>query len=471
MTTKAPVTLESIRKNNCDRQKRFYDAHKETLNAKRRARYALGNQALQAATTVPAPAPVVPATVHVPATTVPAPAPVPAPAARRRSARVAAQPVNVVAPAIVPAPVPALLSVRQQNNAAKAAKAAKISASVVLHELTEKPHGKKKIYGPQGKYGYADMSNAKSISYDQAAAHITKIITRAKTAKKQIADLRSGMEIAGITNLLDLKNTASIIKKFDDSDYAANSAKGYVEALIWCIDHFELGQIINKKPYVLLFSKLKVLSAQVRAIKEATPLKYTFPQYINKVIELYTKDSDMYVISKMYYDMPFRDDFGLVITNDYEKTQDDEDDTNWLYVPDPVAVKGKGTRKGAKATVMPNLIVVIHEYKTSATYGPVECEMSAELSSIVRAYMLKNKRVLGDFLFGRVHLTQVVSDANKLLGWNMGVGRFREMRIREFEDLGEFTPADRARIAAFMMHSVGTQQTYRHATAKEILVM
>ena len=442
MSTKAPrepVTLESIREKNRLRQVKFYEKNKEALNEKKREKYALGTKALNAknkkngtATEIVTPtAPVVDAT----------------PAAQpRRSTRVVPQ----VTEAVVEAP---------PKRAKKVATEAVVVPETVTStkNVSTKPKTVKRTVGNQGLFGYVDLSKLKSIDYDQAVAQMDKIIFDPEnegTFNKYADDLKTAMRIADITNLVtDLRNQTDVLAKIDGSDYAVNSKKGYLQVIIWCIDHFELK--IPKDDYMRRFEAYKVISVEKTKANKTKPLKFTFMQYIEAVEKKWGKDSIMYVISKMYYDIPLRDDFGLVITDNLDDTLNENDNTNYLYNPIP--------KKSNNKSIIKPMSVILHSDKTGKRFGAITIPMSNKLTRLVRSYMTKEKRANGDFLFGRKTLTGIVSPKNKEIDVPGSITNFRNMKIKEFKDSGLWDNAEeRAKLATMMRHSTATQSNYLH---------
>jgi hypothetical protein len=126
-----------------------------------------------------------------------------------------------------------------------------------------------------------------------------------------------------------------------------------------------------------------------------------------------------------------RDDFGLIALNNTEDA--DDLDKNYIII---------NRKKTAR--------VIINEFKTSGKYEPVDKKLSPELSRLIMSYIDDKEIEVGDYLFGKEHLSDFVNKENLKMGIIGGFNLLRKMMTEEHKHDSE---RDKDKLAREMKHS------------------
>jgi len=298
-------------------------------------------------------------------------------------------------------------------------------------------------------------------------AHHTGVIERFRAALKEEVDkgiLGVGSIKSHIDGLKDfmritkchdlgkcLNNSTNVIKMLNETDsnrgsvYAENSKKKYIESAIKAITLLKLG--VNKtavNKYNDYFSKLKIVSKIQSDVKTTTVAVPKFNNYLTKVKDVFGETSKQYLLSKVYFEAPLRDNFSKlkIVATDKEAT---DTDINYIKVP-----------KSGKAKVITN------KYKTDRKYGVISIELTTGLTTLVKEYMKSHNIKLGENLFGdSKSLSDFTSKMNNKLGFTGGVTLFRNMKIStELDGVGIDNAEKRLELSKKMGHSPVTQYSY-----------
>ena len=271
----------------------------------------------------------------------------------------------------------------------------------------------------------------------EEATKLFNTIEKKTTRMSYINSLKRIIQTTDCDDLVQcLKKYTVVLKAIDESKYAVNTKKLTVQTIIYMIDKFNLN--ISKKildHYRVAFDELKIKSndhtKQTATEKPSIP----FSIYLDKVEEKFGKESKMYVVSKLYEELPIRDDFGLIVLD--EKPTDK--DHNYINTK-PLHMR-----------------IFINNFKTKGKFEPFERSLSLKLSNLLRAFMKRENVELGSYLFGTAKLSPFVSVENKKIGINGGISEFRHMTITDNKDA---TAKVKAQLAQKMKHSVATQEKY-----------
>lgn len=280
------------------------------------------------------------------------------------------------------------------------------------------------------------MGKIKTLTVSQAI-NLFSDIEKEATKKTYVSALNGFIALTQCEDLVAcLKKPDDVLKAIEASDYSVNSKKKMIQMIVYMIDKYKLSitkKVLDKYRLALDESKIKS-DEHTKVIAETNP-SIPFADYIKKVEDAFGKDSKMYVIAKLYEELPMRDDFGLIVVNQppTDKTQ------NYINVK-PLHMR-----------------IYINQYKTKDKYDEVERSLSYKLSKIIRQYIARESVPLGKYLFGTEKLSQYVRTENKKIGVNGGISEFRHMAVTDNKDA---TPKAKAELAQKMKHSVATQVKY-----------
>ena len=249
-------------------------------------------------------------------------------------------------------------------------------------------------------------------------------------------------------------NGGSIYEAMQDGQALANAItsgtdststkRGYLQVLLVLVD--KVGLVISEtqmKPIRTAYgvkSIETVQHAQQKAIEIEVP---SWDEYLGKVREHYGANTKMDLVARLYKEAPVRDDFQLKFVNIIPDGPQNEN-----FIVD----NGTGP-----------MTVYINKYKTAGLYGEKRFMISVELSTDLRAYHAKHK---GEYLFGALSLSPLVSAANKKLGYQGGgINLLRKMTASTAATQGLAAVVENANR---MGHSARTEiETYTHRIRKQ----
>ena len=259
--------------------------------------------------------------------------------------------------------------------------------------------------------------------------------------------------MTGKTDLIDILKKAKVTikaiknaKQANGKPYANNTIKGTFQSCLFLIDRLHLN--INKNDFIKEFDISKIQSNDDNEQKADNVDIYKMNAYIQKVKDIFGDKSKMYVISKLYDNLPVRDDFQLKIVETPQEMTDGK--INYIIIG-----KNKIIR------------VVINQHKTAKKYGAIDEKLTSDVSNIIREYVTSNGLKKGDYLFGDKTLTKFIHDNHKKIGVNGSISEIRHMKITQEMDTIKGNPEKRLKLADLMRHSPVTQLKYVRKHFKE----
>ena len=392
----AQARIDEIKAKSRERSKRYYDANKEKIAARRKlqrdARLGAPQEEMQHDEPPPEPMPIAPVPLAV--------APAPKARTRLQAARAQAAPAAPVAvAAIAPvAPVPA--------------------------------------------------ANTAQLTLKEAAKIIGESIENVTSRRNYISSLKT---VVGIIKCKDLRscfnNFTKAIKAIESSkqrngkDYKVNSKKQMFQSIVKLTEL--LGIDLSEDAltaYHDKFQEYKILSndqTQQRKAEEVMDYK----TYLALVKKEYGELSKEFIVASLYYEDGFRDDLQLKIV----RTEKGEPLGNLLVVPDDETKP---------------LRILLQAYKTSARYGPKKVTLSNGLSKLIKQYIAQNEIPFDSYLFGNKSLSRFVSDMNKQMDLKITINTLRHMGIASILSRPGLTAAERAKLAKKYNHSPWTNESY-----------
>jgi hypothetical protein len=289
-----------------------------------------------------------------------------------------------------------------------------------------------------------------NFTIDKIIEGLNKLDINPNTKKKYIGDISTLMRITECNDLEKcLKKPNEIFKYLDEATtknntpYSINSKKGYIQSILFVVD--KLGINLNNKiknVYIDKFNSYKILSSKQSEEKNNDTI-IDFNTYLDLVKTHYGENSKNYVISKLYEEVPVRDDFHLkIVPND---VQEENDTNNYLVIPSKITTKNK-------------MVVVINEYKTKNLYGTLKFVLSKQLENIILKYIKENKLNIGDYLFGKQKSnSDFISKQNKILGITGSINNFRRMTINNYKNKN---PDEIIKLNKLMGHSHEASKNY-----------
>jgi hypothetical protein len=206
-----------------------------------------------------------------------------------------------------------------------------------------------------------------------------------------------------------------------------------------------------KEEYKTKFAVYKEDSIAQNAEKvEAEPM---FPLHIalQKITNRFGGNSKIGLISRLYSEFTPRDDFILKIVPDKKDAKDKE--INYIITD--------------SFTPFNHYTIILNNYKTSDSNGPIIYPVSEELGKDLKEYMTENGLGAGDYLFGDKKLSKFISEKLNKVGISGGINTFRHMVISKLLEDEETTTEDRVRKAKMMGHSPLIQLRYLRKAKKE----
>jgi hypothetical protein len=323
--------------------------------------------------------------------------------------------------------------------------------SIINNEIIDEPINEPAVVDlPEPVITKTTKSSKSNFTIDRIVEELNKLDINPNTRKKYINDITTLMRITECNDLQKcLKKPMKIFQYLDEATtknntlYSINSKKGYIQSILFVVD--KLGINLNKKIknlYIDKFNSLKIESSKQSEEKNNDTI-IDFNTYLDLVKSTFGENSKNYVISKMYYEVPVRDDLHLKIVNN--DIQDENDNDNYLILPSKLTTKNK-------------MVVVINEYKTKNLYGTLKFVLSKQLQNIILKYINDNKLNIGDYLFGKQKSnSDFVSKQNKILNVSGGINNYRRMTINTYKNK---SPDEIVKLNKNMGHSYEASKNY-----------
>lgn len=273
------------------------------------------------------------------------------------------------------------------------------------------------------------------------------------TLKKYKEDLKRLFKIldneALLPKLKKPNEVNNLIEKITEANYKINTKKGMVQACLFIITRYNIN--VKKDAVNILknnFELLKIKSNEVSEEKKKEIIP-TWNEYLTKVKDKFGEDSKMYLITRMYYEVPVRDDFQLNIkyTNGNIDNVIKSFATNINYL---ILNKEKSKLVG---------YVIINSYKTQNKYGIHNKNvLSMALTEKIKSYIAINKLKENDYLFGTEKLTNYLSKQHKKIGVTGGcINLYRNMTVTDNDNL---ETKEKIELATKMNHSFQVHNKY-----------
>jgi hypothetical protein len=318
-----------------------------------------------------------------------------------------------------------------------------------------------------------DLSKVKSLSLETCLACLD--ILEEKTGVSTKGHKTSMRRVVKITNCDDIlecinKHSAKIIDEII-AGQKVNKSKGTVTTfaintlkVTWDSICFVIERLLLPVPRAILQKfKDKSASYQAKSGAQQTERQKTeriprFETYHDKILEVFGEDSEMDLITRLYEETHgARDNFGLVIISDMAMAKPDLGG-NYILA--------KRQKKGKKIIILP-LRVIIDNFKTKNDYEGYDLNLSNDLSKRLRAYITKNKRKDGDYLFGVEKLSPFINKSNTELRENHnflkeapgGVNLFRKMLASDVE-FDKLSTDEQQEEAKRFKHTITTHKQY-----------
>ena len=234
-----------------------------------------------------------------------------------------------------------------------------------------------------------------SLSLDDVLTSLKTFVPKASTLKKYSEDAKRLFSILDCTNLMTSmkkpKETIAAIENATQKNgkpYSVNTKKSLFQLILILLDHYKSTMSKKiKEAYVQHFEIYKIKSLEHGKTITNTAPTHTFQQYLNKVKNHFGILHPMFVLAMLYNEVTARDDFALQIVASIKETTDKS--MNYIVVgktgPLKVVINHYKTDKknGSYAvTLSAELSKLIRQYMKhfNLTYG---------------AYLFGNKKLSG----------------------------------------------------------------------------
>lgn len=240
--------------------------------------------------------------------------------------------------------------------------------------------------------------------------------------------------------------------------YAVNTIKQTLQSILFVgtqyMDDFKIlfnntkaSQI--KKYLNTQFEKYKELSRLEIEERQQNTEYPTFDEYLNKVIEKYSKNSKEYLIAYLYSQFTVRDNFKSMLILD--SIRDDNKKDNFLLIS-----RNK-------------MMFIVNDFKTKKKFERLEFTVTdAKLKKMIKDFIndpkhITNRKKNGNYFIGKSSLSPSISKINKSLGYdNMGgINIYRHMRVTDVHKKKDITFEERKKLSDEMGHGLTVQSQYR----------
>jgi hypothetical protein len=300
-----------------------------------------------------------------------------------------------------------------------------------------------------------------TVVWDQPTvmAKLKELDINLNTKAKYVGDIKAVFQLTGFLDLAKCLKTFAAIKAAIETgtlisnpnkQYAVNSQKGFVQSILYVIDklNIPLSATIKQK-YVDLLGAYKIKTTDQTEARKRDPNYDVMPytEYMTRIKDAYGADSKQYLIASLYDEVTVRDDFDLVILGSVRDKQNETQ--NYIIVP-----LNERTRVN----------VIIQHHKTNKLRGDIKVVLSARLSKLVRAYMMKHELRVVNKLFAEnntgLSAYAYVATMNRRIGARAGINYIRQSKISEILSEHDLSAEDKQTLAKAMGHSAICQLKY-----------
>ena len=323
------------------------------------------------------------------------------------------------------------------------------------------------------------VSTSSKMTFDAIVEKLReRVMSSAKASEKTLKNYIALLELLfRATNTpkhtaINLNNPQRLFLQLDNLQtvgktprpYAFSSKTNWIQMVVLLADprnNFKLQ--VKKEAFEIYDRKLKELQimGQQRAESKTKDVDiYASVPSFSKILERakvkYGTESKFYLLLKVYSCMKARDNFDLKIVRSENEARTKN---NFIVIPPQ-----RSTRLGSMSPVanMPAKII-LKDYKTSKTYGDMVSNLDTETLSLVKSYMETNKLDYGRYLFGEKSQSKFIRDHLRGIGITVkgqNINLLRHSISSEQRGQG-LNPAQEAALSRSMGHNPNTSRLYR----------
>lgn len=247
-----------------------------------------------------------------------------------------------------------------------------------------------------------------------------------------------------------LENASNTLEKIKTSDNTSSNKEALIRSLptiykvLLDIELPQEQKEIYGKEMQAMTSKYH-RSITIKKAQERLPL---YSDFMENVLGIYGPDSQEYLLVSLYKDLTARDDFSqLLLTSRYKQSI--------------------STFNYAVVRVDKPVEIILNQYKTAKTYGPIRVTLSNEVSSRMKRYINAHNLQYGQYLFPQKTLSGFISKMLERCGLQGSISTMRRMMVSEFYNDPTKTETDFEELARRMGHSMTEASTIYHRANAE----
>lgn len=307
----------------------------------------------------------------------------------------------------------------------------------------------KQKVGRKTKYQHTDLSNIFLEKMKAHPDHYSELTCRNYNRSLRIlCNILSTTDITELTN--QLENSAETLEKIKNShqtDSIQESAVRAIPTIYKVLVDRELTQE-QKELYVKNMKENTSKYLRSITIKKANERLPLYSDFMENVLGIYGPDSQEFLLVSLYKDLTCRDDFSqLILTPRYKQSI--------------------STYNYAVVRIDKPVEIILNQYKTCKTYGPIRVTLSKEVSSRVKRYINAHNLQYGNYLFPQKTLSGFISKMLSRCGLQGSISTMRRMMVSEYYNNPENTEADFEELARRMGHSMVEASTIYHRANEE----
>ena len=269
------------------------------------------------------------------------------------------------------------------------------------------------------------------------------------TCRNYNRNLRILCNILSTTDMTDLttqlENSADTLEKIKTSTNTDSTKEAVVRA-IPTIYKVLLDKELTQEQKELYVKDMQAnTSKYLRSItiKKANERLPLYSDFMENVLGIYGPESQEYLLVSLYKDLTCRDDFSqLILTPRYKQSIST---FNYAVVRADKPVE-----------------IILNQYKTAKTYGPIRVTLSNEVSSRMKRYINNHSLQYGQYLFPQKTLSGFISRMLTRCGLQGSISTMRRMVVSEFYNDTTKTETDFEELARRMGHSMTEATTIYH---------
>ena len=256
---------------------------------------------------------------------------------------------------------------------------------------------------------------------------------------------------------LNLSNYKTVVNKIENlkqnngKEYSQNALKATFQTLTFIADkknkfNYDISdEALNA--FREKFAVMKITSKNDKQQKDKTNDNSVllYSDFKKLVFEKYNPNDKFYLYTLLYGEAPSRDDYKqLTIVKRIDETQDKT--INYIVIPESKNITG-------------NVIVNVH--KTSVGHGAIKNDLSVQTVNAVKSYMNFHEINYNDFLFGKASMSQFVGNKLGIKIKGQAITTLRKMKITEqHHNNANMTPTELVQHAHSLGQSPQTNLNY-----------